>query len=547
MTPATTTLELGIGAPLNLELLIETRMLIQAQSGGGKTTALRRLLEQSHGRIQHLVIDPEGEFSTLREHFDYVLAARHHGDTVADPRSAKLLAERLLELGVSAILDLYELKAHERIRFVRLFLEALVEAPRALRHPVLVVIDEAHVFCPEKGQAESAPAVIDLCARGRKRGLCAILATQRLSKLHKDAAAELRNVLVGATGLDIDQQRAGDVLGFGKAERLALRDLKWRQFYAYGPALSPGVKLITTGDTTTKNPPAGHALAPPPPPTAKVKALLPKLADLPAEAEERAKSVADLQRELATVRRQLTLSLRGAPVAPPTEKLVEKRVEVAVLKEGQLARLEKVTERFAGVGTEVATVGRELAQVLGKLNPNGHRPAVAPRPLPVAATAPRAAAPRVAASAPSDGLSAPEQAILDTVLMLNTRGISAGRESVARWLGIHPNGGRYGSNLARLRADGFLEGFTLTAIGTAAATPQDTGLEAGLRALSDDPKRQIVRTLVDAGQSLSREELAAALGIHPNGGRYGSNLAWLRTMGVITDRGPIAVTDGLLR
>lgn len=47
--------------------------------------------------------------------------------------------------------------------------------------------------------AESAGAVIDLATRGRKRGQCAVIATQRLSKLHKDAAAEMKNKLIGGT------------------------------------------------------------------------------------------------------------------------------------------------------------------------------------------------------------------------------------------------------------------------------------------------------------------------------------------------------------
>jgi hypothetical protein len=51
-------------------------MLIQANSGGGKSRAIRQLLEQTHGRVQQLVLDPEGEFATLRERFDYVLAGR---------------------------------------------------------------------------------------------------------------------------------------------------------------------------------------------------------------------------------------------------------------------------------------------------------------------------------------------------------------------------------------------------------------------------------------------------------------------------------------
>jgi hypothetical protein len=127
--PRSMKFELGAGVKCDLQKLIDTRALIQANSGGGKSHTLRRLLEQTHGKVQQLVIDPEGEFSSLREKGDYILAAKTGGDTAADPRAAKLLAERLLQLGVSAILDIYELKAHERIRFVRAFLEALVDAP----------------------------------------------------------------------------------------------------------------------------------------------------------------------------------------------------------------------------------------------------------------------------------------------------------------------------------------------------------------------------------------------------------------------------------
>lgn len=132
---------------LDLERLVETRMLIQAGSGAGKSWTLRRVLEQTAGQIQQIIIDPEGEFSTLREKFDYIICSPQGGDAVANPATAKLLARRLLEIGVSAILDIYELKAHERQEFVQKFLNALVNAPKKLWHPVLVILDEAHVYC----------------------------------------------------------------------------------------------------------------------------------------------------------------------------------------------------------------------------------------------------------------------------------------------------------------------------------------------------------------------------------------------------------------
>src|ERR1700694_4712926 len=84
---------------IDLSTLIDTRLLIQANSGGGKSWLIRRLLEQSHGKVQQIVIDLEGEFSTLGEKFDYILPGKN-GDTPADPRSASLLGRRLLELNV---------------------------------------------------------------------------------------------------------------------------------------------------------------------------------------------------------------------------------------------------------------------------------------------------------------------------------------------------------------------------------------------------------------------------------------------------------------
>ena len=129
----------GKDLAIDVERLIVSRLLLQANSGAGKSWAIRRLLEETHGAVQHIVIDVEGEFYTLRESFDYILAGAG-GDCPAEPRSAKLLARRLLELGVSAIVDIYELKKDQRLDFVKRFLDALVDAPRKLWRPALIVI-----------------------------------------------------------------------------------------------------------------------------------------------------------------------------------------------------------------------------------------------------------------------------------------------------------------------------------------------------------------------------------------------------------------------
>jgi hypothetical protein len=335
------TISLNNQTSIDLPTLIDTRLLIQANSGGGKSWLIRRLLEQSHGKVQQIVIDLEGEFSTLREKFDYILAGKN-GDTPADPRSAGLLGRRLLELNVSAIIDLYELPQYERKRFVKIFLEAIINAPKHLWHPVLVVIDEAHVFAPEKGQSEAMGAVIDLATRGRKRGYCAVLATQRLSKLHKDAAAECNNKLIGRTGLDIDRKRAAEELGFtSKEATLALRHLEPGEFFAFGPAISPEVTKVQVGPVVTSHPKAGdRILTEPTPPTDKIKSILSKLADLPEEAAVEARTIEELQAQNRELQRNLTLA-RKSQSAAPTQEQIDRAVAQALAQKERVISQER--------------------------------------------------------------------------------------------------------------------------------------------------------------------------------------------------------------
>lgn len=349
---------------LDLKQLVRSRMLIQASSGGGKSRALRYLLELTHGHIQQFVFDPEGEFGTLREHFPFIVAGRD-GDVGATPDTAALLCRRLMSLNTSAVLDLYDLAPAERRRFVRRFLEELMNLPRADWHPVLVAIDEAHLYAPEKGkgEAESTEAVITLCTQGRKRGLAPILATQRLAKLHKDAAAELFNKLIGLTSLDDDILRAGNELGFDKQQRQALRTLTPGTFYAFGPAIAHEVVLLRTGEVRTTHPEPGQ-LAPPTPPAPEVlQAAIAQLQDLPQAAEEEARDFASAQAEIVKLRQQLQTLRRTASKTAPDAAELERRIAAAVTQ--ARAPLEARLQEQATLLEETRSYVVQLGTLLG--------------------------------------------------------------------------------------------------------------------------------------------------------------------------------------
>jgi len=289
-----------------------------------------------------------------------------------------------MELGVSAILDLYELEPYARILFVKLFLNALVDAPKKLWHPVLVVIDEAHIFAPEKDKAESLSAVINLASRGRKRGFAAVLATQRIQKLNKDAASECNNKLIGRASLDLDVARAASELGFAKNRWVELKELSPGQFFASGPAFNHrGVVPVKIGKVKTTHPKAGSRIAfAGAPPTAKIRALLPKLSDLPAEAEERAKTVEDLRAEVTRLRREL--DAKPKPPLPPAP-LPPKLVEVPVVSQLVIEQFDRAKEEVMAAFEEVKIGLRKHARNIPKLDggfATGPLPGAKGRPFP---------------------------------------------------------------------------------------------------------------------------------------------------------------------
>ena len=231
----------GNPVQIDVEELLATRLLVQGNSGSGKSHLLRRLLEESAGLVQQVVIDPEGDFTSLADHFGHiVIDAGNH-----TAREIEALAARVRQHRASVVLALDELEVEQQIRCAAQFLNALFDAPRDHWYPALVVVDEAQMFAPSAGgeiseetRRLSLSAMTNLMCRGRKRGLAGIVATQRLAKLAKNVAAEASNFLMGRTFLDIDMLRAADLLGMERRQAERIRDLERGHFLGLGPAIS---------------------------------------------------------------------------------------------------------------------------------------------------------------------------------------------------------------------------------------------------------------------------------------------------------------------
>ena len=321
----------GAPATLDLEELLATRLLVQGNSGSGKSHLLRRLLEQSAGRVQQIVIDPEGDYVSLAARYGHIVL-----DAAECAHELATIAARARQHRVSVVLNLEGLDVDGQLRAAAAFLNALFECERDHWFPALVVVDEAQLFAPaaaadasDDARRASLAAMTNLMCRGRKRGLAGVIATQRLAKLAKNVAAEASNFLMGRTFLDIDMARAADLLGMERRQAEAFRDLQRGAFIGLGPAIARRPLRIGVGPVETADRGAAPRLMPLPEASepADLQDLLFARADEPAPAPRARTPRAE---SAQTILERIDRSAPAPFVAAPPPELSEEAREEAI-------------------------------------------------------------------------------------------------------------------------------------------------------------------------------------------------------------------------
>ena len=542
--------KINIGIEIDLDKLISSRLLIQASSGGGKSYAIRKLAEACMGQVQVIIIDIEGEFVTLREKFPFVLVSKE-GEIPLNIKYAETLAHKLLETNLSAIIDLSEMEVYQRRIFVKRFAHALIESPKHLWHPCVVIIDEADFYAPQGKDSESTNAVINLSSRGRKRGICPVYATQRIAKLHKDVTADVLNKIIGLTGQDIDQQRAGSELGFtNKQDIIGLRKLLPGEFYGYGPAISNEVIKFKVSKTITSHMEAGKYKQVAPPTPAAIKKILSKLESIPDEAEKELNTKQQLQDEVK--RLNIELKKKSALVAPvqdtknyreeltrtKSELIGERNFSASLSKILTInnSQLNKAMAILSGISVsklpekEVAKIPihTEVSPVAVQLRQSGYPP-INDKPRPI-----------------SGGSG--EMRILKAAAMFHPNPIS--RTRIGAFARLSHTSGSFGTYISSLRTSGYLIGgpqeFTITEEGLAAAgdvpslptDPQELiNLWCGIIGESSGAARML-RVLGNSyPNEITRQELGEQVNMSSASGSFGTYLSYLSGRGLIKKQG----------
>ena len=121
----------GQPALLDLEELLATRLLVQGNSGSGKSHLLRRLLERSAPCVQQAVIDPEGDFISLADRFGHLVI-----DAAEQTEQGLVLAgERVRQHRVSVVLNLEGLDVEGQMRRAAAFLDGMFDGGTRLLVP----------------------------------------------------------------------------------------------------------------------------------------------------------------------------------------------------------------------------------------------------------------------------------------------------------------------------------------------------------------------------------------------------------------------------
>lgn len=552
--------------PIPLEAL-DDRLGWIGTSGSGKTynagSGVERLL-LSGARV--VIVDPLGVWFGLRltaagqpSKHNVVIFGGDHGDLPLNEQAGALIGETVASMTESCIVDLSRLttKSSER-RFMLAFLDALYRStdPR-LHDPYHVVFDEADLWAPQKSSEPMLQSRMEeIVRRGRIRGFIPWLITQRPAVLSKDVLSQVDGLV--AFKLTSSQDR--DAIGAwieGQADRAQGKEILAKlptMQRGEGVVWVPGRGILTTAAfppketfDSSRTPKRGERRQQRDLKPLNLAALKDKLSTI--EEEAKANDPKALKAELARLSRELAKAQRAKAPAPPP---------VPVLAAPDAAALRQSFDEGRAQGL---IDGVQLVRdAIDKLNPRvSHLPQAPPR-----SKKPPAPAPVVERIAehpvtPADGLTQPQQRILNALAWWKAFGIEQPtNEQVGFVAGYAPGSGNFNNLKGQLRTMRLIDypaggKIFLTENGQdlADAPTVETTVEAfhsHVRAKLSAPQLRLLDPVLAAyPQSMSTEAVAEAADYASGSGNFNNLRGQLKTIGLITypSRGEIKAADWL--
>jgi ribosome-binding protein aMBF1 (putative translation factor) len=192
---------------------LDADIAILGKKGRGKTFTAKGIVERLlRMRRRVLVLDPLSVWWGLKasadgkaEGFPIPVFGGPHADIPLNDAAGRIIGELIVSTGISAVVDLGQMRKAEQARLVADLLDYLFTHNR---EPLWLVLEEADAFAPQQpmGDLTRVLGEVDRIARrGRNFGFRLISITQRPAKLNKDVLTQLSTLV--ALGVTSPQDR----------------------------------------------------------------------------------------------------------------------------------------------------------------------------------------------------------------------------------------------------------------------------------------------------------------------------------------------------
>ena len=521
------------------------------RKGSGKTYAAGKLAESllTEG-CQVVVLDPVGNWYGLRLDRDGNKASKYnvpilggeHGDVPLEPGGGQVVADFVVSTGSSLVLDVSLFRKNQRKEFVAHFAEQLFQRKKTHRMPLMLIIEEAQVFAPQRagrGEERMLGAIEDIVRLGRNYGIGSAMISQRPQSVNKEVLNQCEPLVVFQLVAKHERDAVRGWMQHVGSDAQALLDelpaLQTGECFFWSPAWLRQFERTRFYAKSSYDASATPTLGQSRPEPGKLKPVdLKALQQSMAETIERAKAddpkalkkeIQKLKTELAHRPTEIDQGAVDRAIAERDRHWQAEIQRVANQSRGLVDRLQRI-EQIAHLNGEAAAIKQPPSPPKPSAPPRQTRPIAQPRPARVV---------------DSEELSAPQQKILQSLAWWKAGGIETPNRHQTAFVAGYTVNGHFNNMVGTLRTAGLVDYpkgncLALTDEGLGRVEIQDVPTRDALidsvrGVLRNEPQRRIFDALVSFDSPVSREQLAEATGYTVNG-HFNNMVGTLRSLGV---------------
>jgi len=360
-------LEKGKALKLDNRSVATSGTAILAMRGGGKSWLNALMAEElCKAKIPFVIIDPEGEYWTLKIGFPQVIVAGgEHPDLPVTIDLAKDLADYLVEERLELIIDLSDMRRSDQIRLLAEFLQELFVIETKRRIPIWVSFEEADLWVPQVGNPNCKEWVLDVCQRGRKRGLGFSLVSQRPAIIDKTALSQAEYRFFKRFQQPQDLNAVKDYLGPHSRTVDLLPSLGNSQALFYAPTQYEEPRIITVCARTTPHGGATPEQIAMIKPTTEILNMKNRFEEILAKKKEEKSLIESLRKEIRLLRKEIKKreeTIEKTKTATEIAKILSPEMRSAKM----MSDIDRKDERITRLEEQIREYKQQLDMKMGE-------------------------------------------------------------------------------------------------------------------------------------------------------------------------------------